>query len=126
MRVSIFFISLFLVLFGSNDLQANTVSHTNLHSLAKPSNTYHTKAASQSAGQFSQSSENRFLICDEIEDEDEKNTLVKKYREREIANYKVPHYAVFNLYFFFKAPKAIALISAYTSPKYILQRTLRI
>jgi len=74
-------------------------------------------------GQFSK---NALLDYDEIDDDDERNALAKKYKERDLAKHKAPHYAVLTLHFFYKAPKATALISAYTSPIYILQRTLRI
>ncbi len=124
MRATAFFISLCLFLLGGNTLDA--VSHAPNYSSVKsgfqqdrPNSQF---ALLESTGQQNEKS---FLFCEEAEDEDEKNSLAKKYRE--LNKYVAASSTVQLLHSYYKAPKAVtAQIGAAISPRYILLRTLRI
>lgn len=126
MKATRFFIALCLLLLGGKALDAGAVSYashissvTTGFQQGKPNGQF---ALFENAGETNKKS---FLLCDEVDDEDERNSLAKKYKE--LSKYAAVSSWV-QLFNHYKALKVVIVpfCQAGNSPRYILLRTLRI
>lgn len=124
MRATRFVIALCLLLLGGKALDAGAVSQT--HPVSFAQNLLQDIPRNQPVLETSfPINEKHVLFCDEVDDEDERNAFVKKYKE--LNRYVAIASPVQLLHHYYQAPKAIAVQSGTGSfPRYILLRTLRV
>jgi hypothetical protein len=125
MKATRFFIALCLFLLGGKVLDAGAVYHAHQFSFVKVvlQDVDHNRPILETSNSTNETS---FLFSNEVDDEDEKNSLAKK--SKELNKFVTASSTVQFLHSYYKAPKAVTahLDAGTSSPRYILLRTLRI